>query len=404
MEAMVRVSARPSRSWPLVGDLGSLLRIGASARFRASTRRRIRTSVRQSMWLALLAAVVDCAWFLTIHPGEAGRILAANGLTAAAALAARSAVGRYRRVSAEGTLFGVLLAVDLSIAIVIGIGVRVSLLCAGYVLLLPPIVALLVPWSTRLHLTWLAMHGLAAIGLCALVPAEVVAIDGPRTLLALLLVSSAGSIFGHLTNLRARVTSFTLIEQIRFMNRQARRDEASLRQLNLRLEQVSWTDQLTGLGNRLALQRHLGVIRSRIDRYGDRYALLMLDVDHFKDINDMHGHFAGDDVLRRVAAAVDEATRASDATYRVGGEEFLCVIAVANDREARIVAERVRHAVERLGIDNPGNLPWGIVTVSVGLAVIDGGDVGESDESWLQRVDAALYEAKRQGRNRISLA
>jgi diguanylate cyclase (GGDEF)-like protein len=130
----------------------------------------------------------------------------------------------------------------------------------------------------------------------------------------------------------------------------------------------------------------------------------MLDLDNFKVINDMHGHFAGDDVLRRVAAAVDEATRASDATYRVGGEEFLCVIAVTNDREARIVAERVRHAVERLGIDNPGNLPWGIVTASVGLAVIDSDDVGESEESWVQRVDAALYEAKRQGRNRISLA
>jgi diguanylate cyclase (GGDEF)-like protein len=184
------------------------------------------------------------------------------------------------------------------------------------------------------------------------------------------------------------------------MNRQARRDDARLRRLNHLLEQMSGTDELTGLGNRVALHRGLTKIRSRIDRDGERFALLMLDLDHFKGINDLRGHFAGDEVLRRVAAAIDQAKRESDAAYRFGGEEFVAIVSVADADEAVRVAERVRRAVAALGIPHPSNEPFGLVAASIGACVVDRQALAESVESWLQVADEALYEAKRQGRNR----
>jgi diguanylate cyclase (GGDEF)-like protein len=204
---------------------------------------------------------------------------------------------------------------------------------------------------------------------------------------------------GHLTNLRARIASFDLIEQIRAMNRQSRRDESNLRGLNARLELAAWTDQLTGLGNRLALQRQLGVVRGRIERFGDRYAMLMFDLDHFKRVNDRLGHFAGDDVLRRAAAAVDAATRASDATYRIGGEEFISIVAIDGLAEVGLVAERLRGAVERLEIPHADNPPFGRVTISVGAHLLDASSLAQTVDAWLQRADAAMYTAKKRGRN-----
>jgi diguanylate cyclase (GGDEF)-like protein len=402
MDAALPVTARPPRGWAALSGVGDVLVAASAPRFRAVSRSRIRASVRQAMALAVLAGVVDCAWLLPSHQGDAIRILGANGLVAAMAVASYLAMGRYRQLPAEAVAFGMLLMVDVSIAVVIGVDGEVSLLCAGYVLLLPPVVSLLIPWRTELHIVWLTAHGLAAVALSGLAPAEAIAIDGPRTLLALLLVASAGSVLGHLANLRARVVSFALIERVRLMHRQARRDEASLRLLNMRLEHVAWTDQLTGLGNRLALQRQLGIVRSRIERYGDRYALVMVDLDHFKAINDSHGHFAGDDVLRRVAAVLDAATRASDATYRFGGEEFVALVVIDGEREAAIVAERLRSAVERERIPHPRNPPHGVVTVSVGLTIVGAERISEPDDVWLKAADAALYEAKAQGRNRIA--
>jgi diguanylate cyclase (GGDEF)-like protein len=404
MNVALAAAVRPSRVWPTLDGLGALVRAASSPRFRAAARPRMRSSVRQAMWLAVLAAVVDCAWLVPGHPDAASRIVAANGFVAVVAVVAFIAVGRWRHLSPEMLVFAVLLAVDASIGVVIGIDARVFLLGAGYVLLLPPVVALLIPWRTFLHATWLLTHAVAAVALAGLAPVAAIAIDGPRTLMALLVVSSAGSILGHLANLRGRVVSFGLIERIKFMNRQARRDQNALEQLNARLAQVAWTDRLTGLGNRLALQRQLAVVRSRISRLGDRYALLMLDLDHFKVINDTLGHFTGDDVLRRVAAAVQTATRASDATYRFGGEEFVVVVGLAHGDEAMAVAERLRRSVEALGIAHPGNPPYGVATVSIGVAVIDGARLDDTDDAWLQSADGALYVAKRSGRNRCVAA
>ncbi|HJP90094.1 MAG TPA: diguanylate cyclase [Candidatus Limnocylindrales bacterium] len=355
------------------------------------------------MSLIALAAVADCAWVAPSVPDGVGRLVVANGLLAATALAFSWVLGRDRHFSIEMAIFAELLIVDLTVAAVIGLDARVSLLCAGYLLLLPPIVALLVPWSLRLHLGWLATHAVASLLMLPLVPGETVALGGRRAVLTLLAVASAASVLGHLLNLRARVTSFALIQEIRAMHRAARRSEDALRDLNARLEHVAWTDGLTGFGNRHALQVQLAAVRGRIARRGDRYALLMLDLDHFKAINDTYGHFAGDDVLRQVAAAISDAVRSGDVAFRFGGEEFVAVMGIARADDARAGAERIRAAVQGLAIAHPANAPFGVVTVSIGVSLVDGAALGDPDDSWLRQSDLALYEAKRQGRNRVVL-
>ncbi|HUG30104.1 MAG TPA: GGDEF domain-containing protein [Candidatus Limnocylindria bacterium] len=118
-----------------------------------------------------------------------------------------------------------------------------------------------------------------------------------------------------------------------------------------------------------------------------------------KAINDTLGHFAGDDVLRRVAGAMQATTRLEDGTYRFGGEEFLAIVRLDGEDDARAAAERIRLAVEALAIEHPGNPPFGVVTVSGGATVIDRTRLAESDDAWLRAADTAMYKAKRRGRN-----
>ena len=174
-------------------------------------------------------------------------------------------------------------------------------------------------------------------------------------LLGLLIVAIAASLFGHVANLRARVLSFSQIELIRGLNRQARRDHERVDRLNAALERAAGTDTLTGLGSRLALKSGLALTRSRIERHGERYCLAILDLDRFKAINDALGHLGGDDALRAAANALSRALRAGDAAYRFGGEEFAILMRVGSQSESRDASDRLRRAIERLQIPNAGN-------------------------------------------------
>jgi diguanylate cyclase (GGDEF)-like protein len=168
--------------------------------------------------------------------------------------------------------------------------------------------------------------------------------------------------------------------------RQARSD---LARLNARLANDSRRDALTGLRNRRALAEELPAVES------GRYAVALIDVDHFKAYNDQLGHLAGDNALRALATLVRGELRDGDGAYRYGGEELLIVLPDAHLEIARRVAERVRTAVAGAGIPHPGGI-GGIVTVSIGLAA-GAGDAGRM----LTRADAALYAAKSGGRNRV---
>jgi diguanylate cyclase (GGDEF)-like protein len=129
-----------------------------------------------------------------------------------------------------------------------------------------------------------------------------------------------------------------------------------------------------------------------------------LDLDHFKGINDRLGHLAGDDVLRRVVEAVQQATRASDSVYRYGGEEFVVLLPMEDREQLLAAAERLRTAVLDLGIEHPGNPSLGVVSVSIGATLIGDDTLELSDEQWFYVVDRAMYAAKAAGRNQVRYA
>ncbi len=155
-------------------------------------------------------------------------------------------------------------------------------------------------------------------------------------------------------------------------------------------------DSLTGLPNRRALETRFEDLRADARRTGRPLALLLCDLDLFKSINDLHGHQRGDAVLVDAAQVVRRALRPSEQVYRVGGEEFLVLLPGCDLDRAVPVAERVRAAIESA---QPGGLP---VTASVGLGAAAGEDI-DFDELF-RAADAALYEAKRAGRNQVARA
>jgi len=165
------------------------------------------------------------------------------------------------------------------------------------------------------------------------------------------------------------------------------------------LRQLVTTDPLTRLANRRAFVEKSRELIELGRRSGSPVSLLMLDLDHFKAINDTHGHAAGDIVLKRVAQEMRGELRSVDLCGRIGGEEFAMVLPGARLDEAASVAERVRRAVEATGVEVAGAALT--VTISVGVAEIGPAD---SFDRALSRADEALYGAKAAGRNRVVLA
>jgi diguanylate cyclase (GGDEF)-like protein len=166
------------------------------------------------------------------------------------------------------------------------------------------------------------------------------------------------------------------------------------------LERSATTDALTGLMNRRAFAARLASELARCARHGYPLAIALLDVDHFKRINDGHGHAVGDRVLSALGGLLTQQLRASDFTARWGGEEIVVVFASTDGEGGRRAAERLRAAVQALVVsDGHGaHIP---VTVSVGVA-----DLRPQDtlESLVERADRAMYAAKQAGRNRVALA
>ncbi len=161
----------------------------------------------------------------------------------------------------------------------------------------------------------------------------------------------------------------------------------------------SYTDPLTGLANRRALFVRLEEEWARAQRYGDELSVLMADLDHFKAVNDGHGHIAGDEVLRSVARVLLRSVRKVDAVARYGGEEFCLVLPRTGKREALRVADDLRRAVAATAIEPLPGAPALHVTLSVGVAAFpaDAADVS----ALIARADEALYRAKRAGRDRV---
>jgi two-component system, cell cycle response regulator len=162
------------------------------------------------------------------------------------------------------------------------------------------------------------------------------------------------------------------------------------------LRRDSQTDPLTGLLNRRSL--HAEVL-SRCEA-GERFGLLFMDLDHFKSVNDRFGHEMGDRVLVAVASVLKTALRPGDVVGRYGGEEFVAVVAGAGPESARLVAERLRLAIEAMLPPKGGPTK---LTISIGTTVFDPRQSDERSDELLHRADMALYAAKRTGRNRVVL-
>jgi two-component system, cell cycle response regulator len=160
---------------------------------------------------------------------------------------------------------------------------------------------------------------------------------------------------------------------------------------------LALTDSLTGLYNRRYFTAHLEGLMTRIADGGQTAAVLMLDVDFFKRINDTFGHAAGDTVLREVAHRLARNVRSFDLVARYGGEEFVVVMPETTLPIAAMVAERLRNAVADKPIVLPERGSEISVTISIGIAIIE--ERGDSATASLSRADAALYEAKANGRN-----
>ena len=169
--------------------------------------------------------------------------------------------------------------------------------------------------------------------------------------------------------------------------------------LSGRLRELARTDDLTGSLSRRALRERAPELLARQQAVGRNVAALMLDIDHFKGVNDRHGHAAGDAVLKRTAQLVAANLREDSVITRYGGEEFAVLLPVASLEEARAVAERLRKTFESDVVEFEGAAI--AVTISVGLAMMAS---DETLDDALKRADAALYRAKNGGRNLVDVA
>jgi diguanylate cyclase (GGDEF)-like protein len=175
-----------------------------------------------------------------------------------------------------------------------------------------------------------------------------------------------------------------------------------LEAVNHVLAALSTTDGLTGIANRRRFDDALANEWKRALRSRQPLALLMLDVDLFKNYNDHYGHQAGDDVLRKVARVLEDSSRrSSDLAARYGGEEFVVIAADTDAASALRLGEAIRQAIEALGLTHAKS-PLGRLTVSIGVSVIVPGD-SQQPEILIQMADGALYLAKSQGRNCVML-
>jgi diguanylate cyclase (GGDEF)-like protein len=177
----------------------------------------------------------------------------------------------------------------------------------------------------------------------------------------------------------------------------------ALSNLNLRaaLREQSIRDAVTGLYNRRYMEEALKQHLSRVTRHLHPLGIIMIDIDHFKNFNDVHGHAAGDQILRELGKFLQSHIRGEDTACRYGGEEFILILPDVFLEAARNRAEQLRQAVRELRVEDSGQVYAGI-TLSMGVALYP--LHGRTIENVVRAADAALYRAKQEGRDRVVIA
>jgi two-component system chemotaxis response regulator CheY len=188
-------------------------------------------------------------------------------------------------------------------------------------------------------------------------------------------------------------------DRVTSLHLQLDQQRTELEGLNDELTAIARRDPLTGLSNRRALDEDLELLEARVKRYGHRYCMGLLDVDHFKGYNDTYGHQAGDVILQTVAEQLKNQARGGDALYRYGGEEFLCIFPEQSLASGTLAIQRMRIGLVRLAIPHTES-PLGVLTISAGMAMLDPGGTRPASEV-LKAADESLYRAKQRGRNRV---
>jgi diguanylate cyclase (GGDEF)-like protein len=378
--------------------------VGQSARFRAIERRRTRMATRAGMAVVALAVGFDALALFDLQAGSVSFALATDAAMLALAVLAWWYLPRTLRHRPELVAATVTLCLAGS---TVATGVAVPSLAVetvGYLLVIPGLIALLLPWRTRVHAWWLVGYESIGLAYLGLDPSGRFSPDERGDLVVVLVIALGASLAGHVLLKAAQIRSFAQLEKIRTLRRRADADMLELERVHHALELTARIDPLTGAGNRRRLDEDLRAVRAHINRSSMSYGLVSIDLDRFKAINDRSGHQAGDEVLRRLVATIQQTLRAEDAIYRMGGEEFLVILHVASWEGLLTAAERLRATVAGLGIPLADNTPHGIVTISLGVNLIGPSDLVLTDSQWLERGDVALYAAKAGGRNQVVAA
>ncbi|MDH4274412.1 MAG: diguanylate cyclase [Gammaproteobacteria bacterium] len=177
---------------------------------------------------------------------------------------------------------------------------------------------------------------------------------------------------------------------------------AELERANVRLSELAVLDGLTGLYNHRHLQETLAKELARATRHSRDLSVVFIDVDHFKNYNDTHGHQAGDFVLKALSEIMLHGVRKGDIVARYGGEEFVIILPETNSQEAGVVAEKIRLLIEKHPFTGKDTQPNGIVSVSIGVSSLSVSCASSS--ALLAAADSALYKAKSAGRNQVVVA
>ncbi|MGZ6273880.1 MAG: diguanylate cyclase domain-containing protein [Candidatus Limnocylindrales bacterium] len=400
-------------------DAGAVKR---NCRIRAVYRRELQNSVRFSA-IAVTAGIATATAIWCVTAPEETLPLAALSLPLVLAGIAIQGLARRR-----GRRFIVQLGMALGLLPIVYAAIAVLLmyqtgpLTLGTIGLMLAAFAVFIPLERRQHMVWLAAANAVFFALMLGFGRNSWWIDVPALAFAALIASGLSYAANETQLRRRRQINGQLLAVRRLYGRMKEHEQDLRRQdeflfmqqetlvvqqdelirLNGELGTIARLDALTGLGNRLRLNEDLAQISGRIERSGGTAGLLLMDLDHFKRLNDSKGHLAGDAALRAVADVLRKTSRVGDGVYRYGGEEFLVILHDADQAALKTAGQRYITAVEAARMAHPDNPPYGVLTASAGAVELSHANCLDVDIA-LHDADEALYEAKAKGRNRLEV-
>jgi diguanylate cyclase (GGDEF)-like protein len=370
---------------PKIGRHEQIPNLAVRRRFQVSQGHELRQRLRLVPVIAAALILVSGATVAIRYPDHAAALLALNGLASLILLTFRPLAGLASPRGIVGLALLMPAVASGAMAATMAVDPATFATTMAALAIIPIGVPLLLAWDAQTNRRWAVAYGLA-VGLLALLTGFGDLSVNQRLDVASLVAMCCvvGVLAGNLLqDLRLRT-----IEQ-----------ELELRRLNRVLHNYATTDPLTDLGNRRQLDADVARVWAAIHHGSAPCAVVMLDLDHFKRLNDERGHPAGDATLRSVAMELKRQVWGKDSVYRIGGEEFLVLLPETTLDGALHVAERIRAAIYDLGLPSTGAADPEPLTISGGVSV-----AGTPLRSWeivVAAADAALYAAKEGGRNRV---